>query len=777
MKAKEKGNRTKCSNNLRQISLGMIRDPFFTVETEDDTITVERFTPGSTAPHATEVTVVDRSPAGLVQSVTCNGDLLMSCEYDTAGRRYRCADGSCSAVATLDACGDVISMVRTDISGVNGVASKTFTTSCVRDPLGRVTSCTAGSGNVTSIAYDSLDRPVSITEPGRPPVLYSYDGGTVDATGDSRYSVQVSCDISSTGSPMVLSSCLVGAGECRRTTDANGFSEVFTRDALGRTTRCDHPDGTNEEYTYDSLGRNNQWTCQDGAVCATGFDLNGRPSLVSWSASASAPPSHTTVCSYDGLGAVSNLTRTLVSGDPSVLTFTHDSVGNTISENQGGQVISRTFNHRGRTGITYPDGRQFNESRNALGQLLSVTNSTGGNVVTMGYAGHRVVRSTQGNGVVTTWAYRGDGDAGPLVGEDFSFDECVRSTVSSPSAVVLSDERVFRDRSQQVTRCETRFATAPDAPYRSKVFTLDGLGRITACVTERRETTGGTVVSESSVSYVLGKEGRRISEIRNTVPGNYTQSDSPTPADFQMGQYTTWPGGSLTWDDAGNLHNFNKGTISQEFVHDAEGRLVAVNDSTTGSPLLELSYDPLGRVMIHKIHRGQNLQSVRFVYDGDECIQELGTDNLADMTFVSADGIKQCISTRNGTIYYPHGGGSPSADGIIVGTEECDDNNRDPGDGCSSLITSATGAPIERLAYDDACKPIFLTSDGLPSSATSSSIGLRWLAPDCAWEPDIAMFACPGGIYSPDLGTTVAREKKTYYGKAHELKGHVTLIK
>ena len=340
---------------------------------------------------------------------------------------------------------------------------------------------------------------------------------------------------------------------------------------------------------------------------------------------------------------------------------------------------------------------------------------------------------------------------------------------------MLSDERVFRDRSQQVTRCETRFAAGADAPYRSKAFTLDGLGRITACVTERRETTGGPVVSETSVSYILGKEGRRISEIRNTVPGDYTQSDSPTPADLQMGQYTTWPGGSLTWDDAGNLHNFNKGTISQEFVHDAEGRLVAVNDSTTGSPLLELSYDPLGRVMIHKIHRGEELQSVRFVYDGDVCIQELGTDNLADMTFVSGDGIKQCISTRNGTIYYPHGGGSPSARGLIVGHEECDDNNQDPGDGCTSMITSATGAPVERFDCDDASKPIFLTSSGSPSSATSSFIGLRWLSPACAWEPEIGMFACPGGIYSPDLGTVISDQKDKPRKK--EYVGHITLMK
>jgi cysteine-rich repeat protein len=129
------------------------------------------------------------------------------------------------------------------------------------------------------------------------------------------------------------------------------------------------------------------------------------------------------------------------------------------------------------------------------------------------------------------------------------------------------------------------------------------------------------------------------------------------------------------------------------------------------------------------------------------------------MTFVSSGGVKQCISTRNGTIFYPHGVGSPSSCGLVVGHEECDDGNPDPGDGCTSLITSATGAPVERFDCDDACKPVFLTADGVPTSSTSSSIGLRWLSPACAWEPEIGMFACPSGIYSPDLGSPVSYQK------------------
>lgn len=748
-------------------------NPFFNVETEDDTITVERFTPGSTAPPATEVTVIDRSPAGLVQSVTRNGGLLLSCEYDTAGRGIRCADGTCSAQLTLDACGDVLSVARTDISGVNGVASKTFTTSSFRDPFGRVTSCTAGSGNVTSITYDSLSRPVSITEPGRPPMLYAYDGGVADATGDSRYSVQVSCDISSTGSPQVLSSALVRSGECRSTTDANGYSDVFSCDALGRTTRCDHPDGTFEETTFNALSFPSLQRCMDGTFASCDFDLNGRPTLVTRT---NAPPAVAVAplsLGYDGSGRLVHCEQ-----GASLVTFAFDSCGNPVSETTASGTVARTFNHRGRTGITYPDGKHFNESRNTLGQLLAITNSAGGNVVTLGYAGHRVVLSTQGNGVVSTWSYRGDTDAGPPGAEDFSFDACVRSTVNSPTSVMLSDERTFRDRSQQVARCETRFAEGPEAPYRSKAFTLDGLGRITACVTERRETTNGPVLPESSVSYVLAADGRRISEQRNGALGAYTQSDSLPPLDFQMGQYTTWPGSALPleWDDNGNLHIMTRGATMLDCVHNDSGQLVAVNDvsGTTVVPVITYAYDASGR-RVSRTTQGTPSVTTTFVYDGDVCVQELGTDGLADLTFVSSGGIQHCISTRNGTIYYPHGGGSPSACGIIRGDEKCDDRNLGRDDGCTSLITSATGAPVERFDCDDACKPVFLTADGIPTSSTSSSIGLRWLSSACAWEPEIGMFACSGGIYNPDLGTVVSDQKDKAHKK--EYVGHVTLIK
>lgn len=146
------------------------------------------------------------------------------------------------------------------------------------------------------------------------------------------------------------------------------------------------------------------------------------------------------------------------------------------------------------------------------------------------------------------------------------------------------------------------------------------------------------------------------------------------------------------------------------------------------------------------------------------CIQELSTDNLPDLSYAVSGGLRICISTRNGTLYYPHGGETgthikcgDSRDSIAY-VGPCD------ADGISAsrttLLTTSTGVPAERFACDDACKPIFLDSTGqVRSQATASLIGFRWLSPECAWCPESALTQCPEGVYSPELGQMVSKKK------------------
>ncbi|MEO5914929.1 MAG: hypothetical protein ABIS50_11895 [Luteolibacter sp.] len=751
MKAKEKANRTKCGNNLRQIDLGL----FFEVETEDDVITVERFSPGSTAPTVTEVTVIDRSPAGLVQQISCNGDTLETRTHDTAGRLTGRSHSAGHYALTLDGKGCVTSSTWTALSTLAGAPPKTFTISRILDPLSRGVQATDGVGNTTHTAFDSLSRVVSETEPGGLVIHTVYDG----SSSAGPFSSQVSADFDGDGNPDVIGSSLARCGELLNTTDSHGFPTLYTDDALGRCVRTDRPDGTFETCSFDSLGIRVQGTFSDGTIQNRTHDLNGRVISLEWT---NVPSGIVAVAPktmlYDGLG---NLII-CVQGT-SAVTATYDSCGDQTSETQDGLTVSRTFNHRGRTGILYPDGKRFQESRNAFGELVSVSGVTPTGVVlsppvvSYDYLGHQVCRSIQRNGVTTTFSYRGDGEVSPAGTEDFSFGSCIRETITDPSSAILSDALTSRDANQRTCSCPLGFSVQGQQKTRLTVTPRDVFGNISSCVISRTDSGTLPPVIESSVSYIYVLEAsKRISEIRNGVQGTYTQDPSLPPGDLQMSQYSTWPGGSLTWDPNGNIQTFQKGTSQLTFVHDAEGHVVRVDDST-GHAVVGYGYNANGRrnEELHLSPTTGDLEIIiKFAYDSSLCIQEIGTDNLADMTFVCADGIRQCISTRNGTIYYPHGGASSDTEKNIQSwVKDCYDKG---GLNRISLITNAAGTAVERFACDESGKPIFLTGEGSLSSATSSIIGLRWIDPDCAWQPELGMLACPGGIYSPDLGSVVS---------------------
>ncbi|MCH7227729.1 hypothetical protein [Haloferula sp. A504] len=730
---------------------------FFDLDVEDDTIVSERFTPGAPGPHATETTIVDRSPAGLVEGVTRNGDLLLACTYDSAGRLASTSNGACTVTLVRDANGNVLVCGKTDhfLAGGGGPPDKTFSVTRAYDPLNRCLQSTDGSGNVTQYAHDSLGRCVSITEPGGLVITTDFDGSGPGGLFSSR----VSADVNGDGSPEVLASSFARCGELVSTTDSYGHTTSYTRDSLGRVVRCDHPDTTFETWSYSYLDENNEWVCQDACVRTIVHDLNGRPLSISWSNPPTVEPAAPTTHLWDGLGRCVRSDQ----GTSSVV-FVYDSLGNPVSETSDGLTLTRSFDHRGRTGITYPDGRSFVESRSELRLLLSVSaiDEVGAPVsppvVEMEYAGERVWRSTQANGVVTTCVYRGDGESAQPGGNDSSFDRCVRITVTDPSQNILSDTVLRRDGNQRITSSETLFTDSPQGPARSQTFTRDALGRMTGCVTTRRETPGADPVIESDVTYTIDLEGRRLTATGGDNPGTYSQASTIPPGDQQMGQYTTWPGGGLTWDAVGNLSSFSSSAGQLDYVHDAEGRLVALEDPATGTAVIEYGYDALGRRTVRDDQTGK---PARFVYDGDVCVQELGTDGNADVSFVCVGGIQRRISTRTGTLLYPQSGGAVTTN---VGL---------------TLVTDGTGAPTERFAFDDAGGPIFLEDDGTPSSRRSAIGPIRWMAPESIWEPDYGIFLGGDGIDSPALGMTVS----SHHGHVTVLKapggggGHVTVLK
>jgi YD repeat-containing protein len=748
---------------------------FFDVDVEDDTVTAERFTPGESVPHATEVTVTDRSPAGLVVSVATNGDTVLTCGYDTAGRLSACGNGASSLALTRDKDGSVTVCGKTDHFLVAGMPDPTFTLTRAYDPLGRCVSMTDGTGNTTSYALDSLGRCVSLTEPGGLVLSYDYDG--VAASGP--YSCRIAADVDADGKPDVLGASLVRCGERVHRENSYGHRTSITRDPLGRITRIDHPDGTHEEMTHDSSGRPTGRRSRNGMLSALTYDLCGRLTSVSHD-SGTLPeevlPVAPTSYLYNGLGAC---VRAEQGG--SVVERTWDSLGNAVAETQGGRTIARTFNHRGRSSVTYPDGRRFAETRDALGRVVSVSELDAVGlpltppVAVLQWSGTKLWRCIQANGTTTTHDYRADG--APVAG-DFSFDTCVETHITDSSAQTLARIVRKRDANQRLHSVQTWFDASPQGPGRIHQYDRDVLGRMTGCLTRRREAAGAPPVTESEVSYVIGKEGMRVSEVRSGAAANYEQDGNLPPGDLQMDQYTAWPGGPLDWDEQGNLRSIHRSSVMHAGQYDAEGRLVSVTDPATGETLVTYTYDALDRRVASSTGGAPGVPPVvtEFVFDGTHCIQEWTDDGSgtldAAVTSVSAGGIRHCISTRNGTLHYPAGTatrhwGDPHEN--LNGRHIKDWASLHHGDphenlGGIALVTGAGGGVTERMDCDDAGMPVFLNAGGIPTGAAAATGPIRWMAPEAMWEPSIRMHLLGTLVFSPELGITVAR-------------GHVTVLK
>ncbi len=840
------------------VSLRMGADPFFGYETEDDFCTVQRFKPGQPDAPVAETTVIDRSPSGLVRQVRRNGDLLLSYTYDTAGRLAGSSSGACAASYARNKRGEVTVCGNTDHFLVAGVPDETFTTTFTYDALGRCIQTADGGGNTTTWQYDSLGLCVKKQQ---------NDGRTITWTRDTDAPapiIKMSADADGDGIAEVLESSLVRCGVLVSSWNSHGDVTSFSYDELGRLTRCDRPDGTYETTSYDELGYLHESRSPDGSVCSFTNDLLGRPTGETWSnVPASAVALADRSLHYNGMGDCVMAARAA-----DVVTQNFDSMGAPWSETSNGLTVTRSFDSRGRKQITYPDGSRYAETRNALGQLLAVyaLSSTGvpqqPPVVQYSYVGERVWRCTQGNGVVTTYDYRADGEQQLPGAPDFSFDACVRMTVTDPSGQVLADEVMKRDRAGRMTASNTTFSSAQQPPGRSKTFSYDLLGRMNGCVTKRREAAGAPVVTESSTAYTLDLEGLRTSVSGGTYPGSYTQESTLPPGDQQMGQYSTWSGGAIGWDPNGSMASFVRNGSTCDIACNSGYQFVSATGG--GTSLVSYEYDPLGRL---KSRTPQGGKRTVFCYDGTCCIeeQELGFGKDLEFTrrIVCPQGVPVMVWTPAGGAYYPvakdsgpnyrhctcplgeyvstarrglqawgdrvelvddcyvkglfgssraanHGDPHEGGDGHIKGwgnartcscpsgyyvvgisgrTCRCPDgyfsagvNYRhctctpgyysssarnkvetwgDPHENVNGFVLAAdsSGHTVERFACDEAGKPLFLTADGLPTSAKSATGPIRWMAPEAMWEPALEMFLSGDGVYCPDLGMTVAASK------------------
>jgi YD repeat-containing protein len=229
-----------------------------------------------------------------------------------------------------------------------------------------------------------------------------------------------------------------------------------------------------------------------------------------------------------------------------------------------------------------------------------------------------------------------------------------------------------------------------------------------------------------------------------TCSGDYILSSTIPPADYQMNQYTTTACDARAYDDNGNLIGRSTGAVSSvSYIYDCYDRLVNVNDS--GLPIAIYAYDALGRRISKNVftNDGQPPVTTQFYYDGDSVIEERSA-GVVTATYVRSHcfGAGQphpqtLVMRRNGKDYFIH----------------TDDQ------GNAITLTTSGGAVVERYDYDDYGDVLFMTSDGISTSATSSSVGNPYLFHGMEWDAETALYhghgmAGENPLYEPKSGRT-----------------------
>jgi YD repeat-containing protein len=261
------------------------------------------------------------------------------------------------------------------------------------------------------------------------------------------------------------------------------------------------------------------------------------------------------------------------------------------------------------------------------------------------------------------------------------------------------------------------------------VFEYDFAGRM---VLSQVMTNGSLALG---IAYGLDRVGNRTQVTGSECSGDYTMDSASPPADFEMNQYTTTPCDARSYDDNGNLvgRNLSSGT-ALVFSYDYADRLVSVSDS--GTILARYVYDALGRRVSKTIFSGGAVTSTQFFYDGDNVIEEQNGGTTA-ATYVSGSscGSGACLALRrDGQDYFIH---------------------RDD-QGNALALTGSGGTVVERYDYDDYGAVTFLTSDGLPTAATTSSVGQVYCWGSLRLDPETGLLCNDGGDYfEPETGRTL----------------------
>jgi len=583
-------------------------------------------------------------------------------EYEYTGNRVRKAihpggdstvyeySNHCIIMGYSGECGQVSKITtplgrkqRFEYDGPTGRLLRTFKYSSELVFFGDTTY--AGATDSVSYFYDGKGRVRRVTEDptsGSYPYGRAYTETEYDPIGRVTKSTRVRADTT----PQIQHSVTYTYDDANRkltVTDPKSQSQVFTHDALGRVTRRDDPAGAYETFTYDGNGNLLSWRTRRGDTISYSYDALDRV------VSKAVPGTGTTTYGYHTLrGTLDTIITpdarnyrefdargriTLdsswvsgLSGDGYAIRYAYDYQGN----------LDTLIDHTGNvwtydpTANPVPFGTGFRYSASRWEDFLSDT---------------------------TEWTYDEDGRL-----TEIAFHNGVRDTLGY-------------DIAGRITRWQ-------DATY---VRGARG-GRIS-------QMDAPDLFGNRRVKYTYDFKGQLIQE-RDSLPGQapvvrtyaYDAAGNRTGSGYRYdsaNRLMATPTDTFTYDAAGNLTWWKEKSTGKykTLTWDAEGALAAVNlyDSGGGNPYRTASftYDGTGR-RVKKVVTGDQTDTVRYVWDGSEVLEEIGAGRRYTPHPNNVDATLSVSDSGAGGLFYFHRDASGSV----------------------TSVTDSSGSTVSRYRYE-----------------------------------------------------------------------------
>ncbi|MCG3146570.1 MAG: hypothetical protein PCFJNLEI_00001 [Verrucomicrobiae bacterium] len=563
------------------------------------------------------------------------------------------------------------------------------------DKVGNLVTNTDPRGKVWVSTYDNRNRRVTSQDP-----LGNTATMTYDAVGNLMTSIRPDGGVTTnaydalnrlvwTRDPknQVTQFTYDAAGNMTSLTDARGNTYSFTYDLLNRRTRLTYLGGSHEDYVYDAVGNLATYTTRAGQVRTYTYDNRNRETLADWSDS--TPDVSRT---YDAAGRLLTLSTSV-----SALSYSYDAANQLLSETSavsgaGGSpaVVSYTYDSDGnRATLTYPDSTVVTNGYTARNQLASETIVGGsGPLVTYTYdlAGNRVGKAL-GNGSIASYVYD---DANRLL-----------SLIHSNSSGVFAQfDYTLNSVGNRTSKTQTGGLGSVTT---AESYTYDAVDQITGV-----DYATNSVITRS-VNYNYDGVGNRTS-VSDAGTTSYTANN--------LNQYTQVGGGSLTYDNNGNLVTQPGWT----YAYDAQNRLVsAASNSVT---IATFAYDARNRCVVRTISG-----VIRYLtYEAWNLIEERDNTSALLDKYIHGALVDEVLIRYNGSPIWHH------HDGL----------------GSVTHLTDNTGTVVESYRYDVYGDVFYFDSNGLPLA--SSAFDNRFGFTGREWLGELGFYDYRNRMYAQTFG-------------------------